>query len=379
MLYTTYYPAPAELRTRPNTMVVHYFAKALREMGHTVQVVFLSISRLPCIKENKFRDILPTEADYVYEGIPVHLFRTQELLPYLNYTHRFQTVYMNRQLRRLKKALGWKADKVFIHFPHVFTGMTEILADNVPVFGDFHNMDIAIAYKHYGRRVRRWYQRLDYWGYRNRRIYESLRMIEDRTMVPVYSGIDRSLLASEDRLQKKLEKKSNFIKILYAGQLIPLKNVDVLIEAVKCLPFECELTIIGDGEERERLQKIAEDSPRILFKGKLTREETVEQMYKHDVFIMLSSPETYGLVYLEALAQGCITVASIGEGFDGLIRDGENGFLAQPGSVDAAVNTLMYIYKMDEEQRQNMIQKGYLLAASMTEDQTAKQLLDSNQ
>ena len=36
--------------------------------------------------------------------------------------------------------------------------------------------------------------------------------------------------------------------------------------------------------------------------------------------------EAYGLVYLEAMARGCITIASRDEGFDGVIKDGINGF-----------------------------------------------------
>ena len=42
---------------------------------------------------------------------------------------------------------------------------------------------------------------------------------------------------------------------------------------------------------------------------------------------MISQGEAFGLVYLEAMARGCITIASRGEGFDGIIKDGINGFL----------------------------------------------------
>ena len=97
-----------------------------------------------------------------------------------------------------------------------------------------------------------------------------------------------------------------------------------------------------------------------------------------DVFIMLSKPETYGLVYVEAMANGCITVASRGEGFDGIIENGKNGFLEMPESVESAARILTFIHDMDEEQRRGVITEGYLLACSMTEDQTAQRFLDAN-
>lgn len=49
-------------------------------------------------------------------------------------------------------------------------------------------------------------------------------------------------------------------------------------------------------------------------------------MLASDCFIMISKNEAFGLVYLEAMSAGCITIASRGEGFDGVIIHGVNGF-----------------------------------------------------
>ena len=48
-----------------------------------------------------------------------------------------------------------------------------------------------------------------------------------------------------------------------------------------------------------------------------------------DFFVMPSYPEGLGIVYLEAMGEGCITIGTKGEGIDGIIRDGENGFLVE--------------------------------------------------
>lgn len=55
---------------------------------------------------------------------------------------------------------------------------------------------------------------------------------------------------------------------------------------------------------------------------------------------MPSYPEGFGIVYLEAMASGCVTIGTKGEGIDGFIRDGENGFLVPPDDVDAIVQTI---------------------------------------
>ena len=50
-------------------------------------------------------------------------------------------------------------------------------------------------------------------------------------------------------------------------------------------------------------------------------------MREADIFILPSKNETFGMVYLEAMASGCITVCSKGDGVDGIIKDSINGFL----------------------------------------------------
>lgn len=99
------------------------------------------------------------------------------------------------------------------------------------------------------------------------------------------------------------------MRVVYAGNLLPDKNVDAVLTALSSWkdkrPFE--FTIIGDGVCLQPCIRLAEklgiaDSCR--FTGRLTREQTLEAFRKAEVFVMISSPETLGLVYLEAMSQG---------------------------------------------------------------------------
>ena len=90
-------------------------------------------------------------------------------------------------------------------------------------------------------------------------------------------------------------------------------------------------------------------------------------MRKTEIFAMISKNETYGLVYLEAMAAGCITIASRDEGFDGIIENGVNGFLCEAGNVEELITILNYIQHLS---------KNDLLRISMNAINTAKKLTD---
>ena len=90
--------------------------------------------------------------------------------------------------------------------------------------------------------------------------------------------------------------------------------------------------------------------------------QVVEHLKNSAVFIMISRKETFGLVYLEAMATGCITVAARGEGFDGIIEDGVNGFLCEAGNVAELTE---------------IIRKAIETAIELTEEKAAKRDLEA--
>lgn len=134
--------------------------------------------------------------------------------------------------------------------------------------------------------------------------------------------------------------------ILTCANLIKRKNIDKLILAVKDLE-NFELTIIGDGPELKRLSKLSRVGSlplqsNIKFLGHLPHEKVLEQMQKSDIFVLPSVNETFGMVYLEAMASGCITVCTKNDGIDGIIIDGKNGFLCEP-TIDGIKEVLLRI------------------------------------
>ena len=66
-------------------------------------------------------------------------------------------------------------------------------------------------------------------------------------------------------------------------------------------------------------------------------------MRQSDIFVMPSKPETFGLVYVEALSQNLPIVYTKGEGFDGFFPEGEVGYSAISGNVASIAEVIMKV------------------------------------
>ena len=132
-------------------------------------------------------------------------------------------------------------------------------------------------------------------------------------------------------------------RIVQVGSLVPSKHYGDTLRAVACLRKSCPdvtLVIVGDGAERGRLEALTRElglTDCAQFLGHLPNEEALAEMAKAEFFVMPSHPEGFGIVYLEAMASGCLTIGTAGEGIADVIRSGENGFLVPPNDPNAIV------------------------------------------
>lgn len=118
----------------------------------------------------------------------------------------------------------------------------------------------------------------------------------------IYNGYDSSFLAEGNDKVKKYD-------FLYAGRLVSDKGCDLLIEAMNQLPETRSCIIVGDGPERETLEKLAK--PHIQFKGRVEQDE-ISQLMQQAKWVVVPSrwKEPFGLVAIEAIAAGAAVIAS---------------------------------------------------------------------
>jgi phosphatidylinositol alpha-mannosyltransferase len=116
--------------------------------------------------------------------------------------------------------------------------------------------------------------------------------------------------------------------ILYVGRLEARKGVKYLIKSFKILSEQqpnTSLVIAGDGPERNKLEALAKDleinPERITFTGYISDEQKIKYLHSVDLFC---SPalfgESFGIVLLEAMAAGLVTVAGNNPGYASVMQ-----------------------------------------------------------
>jgi L-malate glycosyltransferase len=112
------------------------------------------------------------------------------------------------------------------------------------------------------------------------------------------------------------------LRLLYVGDFTLNKNIHGIIAAVGILASsrKVALTIVGgdlaDAYAAGLPQSVA--GATLIYAGRATDVEQLRQFYlRHDVFVMPSFTETFGVAYIEALSQGLPVVHSLGQGIEG--------------------------------------------------------------
>ena len=105
------------------------------------------------------------------------------------------------------------------------------------------------------------------------------------------------------------------LELIYVGRLVPFKGCDLALRAVAPLLRSdvARFTIVGDGTERPRLERLArslEIEARVTFRGLLTHAEAMQCLRRADVLVFPSVREFGGGVVFEALAAGAVPVVA---------------------------------------------------------------------
>ena len=380
LLLTAVYPSPNELKIPQDTKAIHYFAREWKKNGHVVEVLYLYLRPLSRMTLSSIKHIFVSkQSEYVIDDVNVTLFQRQLFIPHSNQLTNFQLNSFQKEYLMFLKRLGLKKfipDVICVHFPMCFEGLRLSVPETCKSIATFHTCDmLSLENMTNSLANDAFLGQFNQICCRNQTISSYLHDHFGYDPFVVYSGIDEELIDSS--IIK--DKKSEIMRIVFAGNLIPLKNVDVLIKSLSRVLFPWRLTVIGDGSERKKLEKLVKElklENKVRFVGRLTRVETIDEMRKSDVFVMVSKPETFGLVYLEAMAQGCVVVGSKGQGIDGVIKNGENGFLVSPNNVDELVNTLNGISRMTNNKITSLIYNAYQTACEMTDKKMAQKYLD---
>ncbi len=149
------------------------------------------------------------------------------------------------------------------------------------------------------------------------------------------------------------------LKILSVGNLIAIKGHALLLRVcarvLRDLP-DCSLEIIGDGPDRGRLSQLSAKlgiANRVHFSGRQGSDYVAKAMRRCAVFVLPSSYEGLGCVYLEAMACAKPAIGCRGQGIDEIIEHTRTGMLVTPENECELTDSMLTLLR-DKELRQRM-------------------------
>ena len=376
---------PADDLEKEFTPVVHFFAKEWVAQGYNVVTLNLPTNfpapfywgsklvrrRLESRLGINIRTYKLSRREYELDGVKVLRYPLRKFKPHGRFPQ-----------SELKKGVGksvvfceensFRPDVIIGHWTNPTVDMMLRLKEyyHVPCALVMHDdgFDFRDIYKGELDKI---FREIDCWGFRSypiKRSFEKQFGAQPKSFMS-FSGVpDKYINTQTGRVFNQIN------KFLFVGLLLKRKHPLELVQALDRSEIkDFTLDIVGQGDEanaiKEYISEHAELEAKVKLCDRIPRDEVSVKMQQADVFCMISNAETYGLVYIEAMAAGCITIASRNEGFDGIIVDGENGFLCEAGNVDALTSIINRINKMD---------KDALSLISSNAIKTAQKMTDSN-
>ena len=169
----------------------------------------------------------------------------------------------------------------------------------------------------------------------------------ENQVITIYNPID--VVDIRHKAEQKLVRKSKTIRLISVGRLVYQKGYDRLLKVLKHLldnGFPVNLVILGEGAERETLEKYIEShnmQSYVSLPGFL--ENPYQEMSESDLFVCSSRAEGFSLVIAEAMVLGVPVVSTYCSGPNELLQDGRFGMLVENseegmyrGIEDALIN-----------------------------------------
>lgn len=377
------------------TPVVHYFAKEWVKQGHEV-FVFNLRAMFPSVLywfgkhfqhqlNTRLGMLVPTEkpseGEFEADGVKVKRICLKKMMPH--------SEAPSSQIERALDIISGECEKVGV--PDIFIGhwdnpcldfLQRLKAKyNKPTAIVLHENKFTLK-ERYGEKVIEMLTSIDYIGFRNNASQKDFeqRYFKPKNAFIAYSGVSQAFIEAGKDSYPSFE--TPIRDFVYVGSLIarkyPKEILSSLYDSYESDDFH--ITYVGDGNEKANIETIAKDlsvSEKVSFTGRIQREAIIENLKKSQIFVMVSKEEIFGLVYLEAMALGLIPIGSRNEGIDGIIKDGENGFLCEAGNTKELSTIISKIRKMNIEELTRISQNAKMTARAFTDSSVAEKYLYS--
>lgn len=396
LLITTMYPDPL----RPSMDICHYFAREWKGMGYDLLVInyrsmfpriYTDLASLfpklaykyvgNHVEMDRNMNVIQHEVD----GIPVYSIPIFKYIPHGPYSPK----ELDKQVQRLEGILherDYTPDAIIGHFHNPqfqIIGALKKIYPAAQTCVSLHELSADPIRKCYGSKTQEVLHGVDMIGFRSvpiKKRFESA-FGSDFKSVICWSGTPQTYLTTLSE-QNRTFTDGPLSKFIYVGQTIKRKYPKETIEGIHiaCGNNPYKLTYVGSRDtafdETQGYIIKHKLSERVHFAGQIPREEIIRYYDQSECFIMISTGEVFGLVYLEAMSRGCITIASRDEGMEGIIVNGENGFLCEGGNAKELAEIIKYINSLSAEEKQKISDNARLTAERLSDYNVAKNYIE---
>jgi teichuronic acid biosynthesis glycosyltransferase TuaC len=345
---------------------VHEQVKEIVGQGHEARVVSpVPWSPLPIrwMKE-KWKRYAHIPQKTIWDGIEVYYPRYIALPRGLYFEHSGALVYnaIKKTVQQIYKEFPFDIIHAHVAMPDGYAAVKLKEQYEVPVVVTIHGQDLQVTIKS------------------NEKCRESLNFVFERTDKLILVSTKLKRLMPTDQHNKKISvigngvpeskifagrkhvkpnyRKGSTITLLSVSNLINTKGIDLNIRAVRQLVNKYSnllYVIVGEGDQRPILENMVSDlglTEHVVFTGRLPHQEVLDRMADANIFCLPSWNEAFGVVYIEAMAQGVPVIACKGEGIEDVIEHGVNGMLIEPHDVASITKTIDYLLNNPEKAKE---------------------------
>lgn len=167
-----------------------------------------------------------------------------------------------------------------------------------------------------------------------------------RGVVPVSCGLRASDYKAD--LTPRTEN-----RLVFVGRVTLEKEIDVVLRALARLDpaLNASLAIVGDGDQRKNLEKLARElgvQDRVTFTGRVSDAELRRQLTEAKAFVIASIAELQSIATMEAMASGLPILAANAMALPHLVHHGSNGYLFQPGNDRELADYLSRVLQLND-------------------------------
>lgn len=372
---------PAFFQTKKNPTFGSFFmdqARALQKSGHHVSILYCDTYSVKCIK-----DFVQYEEENVKKTEGITIYRKKYFCPVKHGMDGYRRAFTKGIIELYERYLhGGQVDIIHAHCCvwagyaamklSEQTGIPYLITEHATLF-QLHKDEISSKNNEYIKEAFCKAAKLVCVSGAFRRLLSDYR--DDIEVIGNVVNCSRFHITEKAHATEK----TKFLTVCYMVDeaMLQKKGIDILLKAWKIFSAKnpnATLTIGGGGQGKKKAVEWVKEygiQDSVAFVGQLSRGQVAEQMQQCDCFVLPSRYETFGVVYIEAMACGKPVIAVRNGGPDDFVKD-FNGLLVEAEDVDSLADAMGSI--VEHQEKYDARQIADFVQGNFSEQAIARQL-----